>query len=288
MSIKNALVVDDSKSARMMLQRLLSKMNVRVDTVDSAEAALLFLEGAQPDIIFMDHMMPGMDGLEATQIIRANPKTSGIPTIMYTSKEGEDYFKMALSHGASGVLGKPANQEAVMAVIKSLDAPAANDDTKDSAHAIPLVEIDHLIQKHVKQAFAIARSEITAGIDTTAQQLQHHQRHQLEIIQQQLQARTQESKEELEQALDANALYKLTQPLNQRLAMAVADKLIKKNADDLVAVMNTNKVELEALVGRQNKELRRVIRSASIMAGTIGALLGSAIGILAALLTKLI
>ena len=70
--------------------------------------------------------------------------------------------------------------------------------------------------------------------------------------------------------------------------MAVADKLIKKNADDLVAVMHTNKVELEALVGRQNKELRRVIRSASIMAGTIGALLGSAVGILAALLTKLI
>jgi CheY-like chemotaxis protein len=288
MSIKNALVVDDSKSARMMLQRLLSRINVHVDTVDSAEAALLFLEGTLPDIIFMDHMMPGMNGLEATQIIRSNPKTSSIPTIMYTSKEGEDYFKMALSHGASGVLGKPANQEAVMAVIKSLDAPAANDDSKNTEQEIPLAEIDHLIQKHVKQTFAIARSDITASIDTTAQQLQNHQRHQLEVIQQQLQARIQENKQELEQALDANALYKLTQPLNQRLAMAVADKLIKKNADDVVAIMHTNKVEQEALLGSHNKELRRVIRSASIMAGAIGALIGSAIGILAALLTKLI
>ena len=99
MPIKNALVVDDSKSARMMLQRLLSKMNVKADVVESAEAALVFLDNAQPDVIFMDHMMPGMDGLEATQLIKANPKTATIPTIMYTSKEGEDYFNIANCFG---------------------------------------------------------------------------------------------------------------------------------------------------------------------------------------------
>ena len=87
MLIKNALIVDDSKSARLVLQRLLARIHVSVDTVESAEEALAFLEHRQPDIIFMDHMMPGMDGLEATQMIRANPKTSRIPTIMYTSKD---------------------------------------------------------------------------------------------------------------------------------------------------------------------------------------------------------
>ena len=104
MTIKNALVVDDSKSARMMLQRLLGKINVQADAVDSAEAALSFLESRQPDVIFMDHMMPGMDGLEATQLIKSNPRTATIPTIMYTSKEGQEYQEMALSHGAHGVL----------------------------------------------------------------------------------------------------------------------------------------------------------------------------------------
>ncbi|MEL7401000.1 MAG: response regulator, partial [Pseudomonadota bacterium] len=162
MPIKNALVVDDSKSARMMLQRLLSKMNVKADVVESAEAALVFLDNAQPDVIFMDHMMPGMDGLEATQLIKANPKTATIPTIMYTSKEGEDYFNIAKSHGAEGVLAKPANQEAVMAVIQSLDAPAANDarpaETADSS--IALVEVDKLVQKHLKMAIAEAKAEV--------------------------------------------------------------------------------------------------------------------------------
>ena len=103
-------MVDDSKSARLMLQRLLSRMNVQVDLVESAEAALKFLETQSPDVIFMDHMMPGMDGLEATQLIKANPKTAAIPTIMYTSKEGDDYVQEARSHGAHGVLPKPANQ----------------------------------------------------------------------------------------------------------------------------------------------------------------------------------
>jgi CheY-like chemotaxis protein len=127
MAIRNALIVDDSKSARIMLQRLLEKMNVIALGVENAEEALSYLEKQQPDVIFMDHMMPGMDGLEATQTIKSNPKTQGIPTIMYTSKEGDGYNSLARSHGAHGVLPKPANQQAVMAVIDSLEASAAND-----------------------------------------------------------------------------------------------------------------------------------------------------------------
>ena len=95
MAIKNALIVDDSKSARIMLQRLLKKMNVGSLAVESAEEAIRYLEEKQPDVIFMDHMMPGMDGLEATQTIKNNPKTQSIPTIMYTSKEGDGYNILA-------------------------------------------------------------------------------------------------------------------------------------------------------------------------------------------------
>ncbi|MCP3869728.1 MAG: response regulator, partial [Gammaproteobacteria bacterium] len=58
---RKALLVDDSKSARFVLGKLLKKHNFKVDMVESAEAALDFLEFNRPDAIFMDHMMPGMD-----------------------------------------------------------------------------------------------------------------------------------------------------------------------------------------------------------------------------------
>src|SRR6185503_508914 len=62
MSDKRALVVDDSKSARAFLARILERHEIAVDAADSAEAAIEYLTRNKPDVIFMDHMMPGMDG----------------------------------------------------------------------------------------------------------------------------------------------------------------------------------------------------------------------------------
>ncbi|MBE0483194.1 MAG: response regulator [Bacterioplanes sp.] len=286
MSIKHALVVDDSKSARIMLQRLLTKMNVQTETVDSAEAALTFLETTQPDVIFMDHMMPGMDGLEATQLIRANPKTATIPTIMYTSKEGEDYITMARSHGAHGVLAKPANQDAVMAVIQALDEPAANDE--NSNNAIALAEVDHLIRKHLKLAIAEAKAEVSAGLDSSTQQLQAQQSYQLDQIRSQLLSHQEQQLANLTEQLDAQQLFKRTQLLNQRLAAAVADKLIKKSADDLVAIVKTHRAEQQAALADSNvqleKKAQQFIQRAVIKAALIGAAVGGLIGVVAAVL----
>ena len=290
MPIKNALVVDDSKSARMMLQRLLSKMNVKADVVESAEAALVFLDNAQPDVIFMDHMMPGMDGLEATQLIKANPKTATIPTIMYTSKEGEDYFNIAKSHGAEGVLAKPANQEAVMAVIQSLDAPAANDarPTETADSSIALVEVDKLVQKHLKMAIAEAKAEVAAGLDSSTQQLQATQTHQLEQIQSQIRQQYETLQAELKKSLEPQQLFKQTQTMNQRLALAVADRVNKKSADDLVTVVRTNKAETDALVASESRTLQKQIREASTRAMLIGSAIGAIAGIMAAIALRFI
>ena len=110
MTIKNALVVDDSKSARMMLQRLLSKINVQAEAVDSAEAALTFLESSQPDVIFMDHMMPGMDGLEATRKIRSFEKENNLPAVplvAVTANAFEEDRQQSLDAGCTAFLVKP-------------------------------------------------------------------------------------------------------------------------------------------------------------------------------------
>lgn len=106
MAGKRALVVDDSKSARVVLSRMLEKYGIYVDSADSAETALEYLRDHHPDVIFMDHLMPGMDGLQAVREIKANPDLSSIPIMMYTSQEGEIYGGQARASGAVGVLSK--------------------------------------------------------------------------------------------------------------------------------------------------------------------------------------
>ena len=103
---KRALVVDDSRSARVVLSRMLERYGILVDSAESAEAALEYLKNGRPDVIFMDHLMPGMDGLTAVREIKANPELTTIPIMMYTSQEGEIYSGQARASGAVGVLPK--------------------------------------------------------------------------------------------------------------------------------------------------------------------------------------
>ncbi|MGD9598047.1 MAG: response regulator [Steroidobacteraceae bacterium] len=120
MVMKRALIVDDSKSARAFLARILSKYEIGVDTAESAEQAIEYLGGARPDVIFMDHLMPGMDGFQAVQIIKNNPRTATIPIMMYTSQEGELYVGQARALGAIGVLPKQIQPTDVSKVLYQL------------------------------------------------------------------------------------------------------------------------------------------------------------------------
>lgn len=120
MARKRALVVDDSKSARVILSRMLEKYDIEVDMAESAERAIAYLERNRPDAIFMDHLMPGMDGLQALRAIKGNPHTATIPIMMYTSQEGELYVGQARALGAMGVLPKQVRPVDVSKVLYEL------------------------------------------------------------------------------------------------------------------------------------------------------------------------
>src|SRR4051794_35826608 len=120
MSAKRALVVDDSKSARLFLSRILERHEITVDAAESAEQAIEYLARTRPDVIFMDHMMPGMDGFQAVQTIKNNPRTSSIPILMYTSQEGDLYLGQARALGAEGVLPKQIKQADVTRMLFQL------------------------------------------------------------------------------------------------------------------------------------------------------------------------
>ena len=120
MGAKRALIVDDSKSARLFLARILEKYEIDVDNAENAEAAIEYLASHRPDVIFMDHLMPGMDGFQAVQAIKNNPLTATIPIMMYTSQEGELYLGQARALGAVGVLPKQIKPTDVSKVLYQL------------------------------------------------------------------------------------------------------------------------------------------------------------------------
>jgi CheY-like chemotaxis protein len=124
MIAKRALVVDDSKSARAFLARLLQDQQLEVDAAETAEQAIDYLAQNRPDVIFMDHLMPGMDGFQAVQAIKGNPRTATIPILMYTSQEGELYLGQARALGAAGVLSKSVAPTDVRTVLQQLQLVA--------------------------------------------------------------------------------------------------------------------------------------------------------------------
>ena len=189
MGAKRALIVDDSKSARLFLARILEKYDLDVDNAENAEAAIEYLTTHRPDVIFMDHMMPGMDGLQAVQAIKNDPRTATIPIMMYTSQEGELYLGQARALGAVGVLPKQIKQADVSKVLYQLhlvadrrrpgqttftavNGPGLSDATEESqdlaalaAAADPTVP-KALTTAALREQFAELRRALIAGIDT--------------------------------------------------------------------------------------------------------------------------
>lgn len=121
---RTALVVDDSRVARMMLSKLLIANGFDVVEQNSGEAAVEYLQSdaPNPNVIFMDIIMGGIDGLTATKQIKANPKIAAIPVVICTGNDTEEDKKEALATGAITVLSKPPANGVLMDVIGELAA----------------------------------------------------------------------------------------------------------------------------------------------------------------------
>lgn len=140
--MNHALVVDDSRTARAVLKQMLVKESCRADAVASAEAALQYLQSNKPGVIFMDHMMPGMDGFAAVRMIKADPTTEHIPIVMYTSREGEVYVGQAHALGAADILNKPATQDDLHATLQRLAAAAPRTPRRQPASQVALQPVN--------------------------------------------------------------------------------------------------------------------------------------------------
>jgi CheY-like chemotaxis protein len=171
---KRALIVDDSKSARLYLGRILEQHAIQVDSAESAEQAIEYLGSHRPDAIFMDHMMPGMDGLQAVQAIKDNPRTATIPIMMYTSQEGEVYVGQARALGAVGVLPKeikPADVTKVLYQLHLADRPRS-DLSGDHVHPSTYPSVDWAVHGGaLREQLTDLRRSVLAGFDNQGDRL---------------------------------------------------------------------------------------------------------------------
>ena len=111
---KKILLVDDSRTVLLMHQLLLADRGYELLTARDGEDALEKALAARPDLIFLDVIMPGMDGFETCQALRAHETTRDIPVIMVTTSNEPENVQRGFECGCSDYITKPFNDNELL------------------------------------------------------------------------------------------------------------------------------------------------------------------------------
>jgi two-component system cell cycle response regulator DivK len=117
MAGKRILLIEDNEVNRRLAGFLLRSQDYQVREAPTAIDAFEILKSEQVDLIVMDIQLPGMDGLEATTKLKAEPATASIPVIAVTSYAMAGDREKALAAGCSGYVTKPIDKTIFLAEI---------------------------------------------------------------------------------------------------------------------------------------------------------------------------
>ncbi|MBN1411244.1 MAG: substrate-binding domain-containing protein [Spirochaetales bacterium] len=116
---KSVLIIDDNADMRNFLKLIMEKENFSVLLAEDGKAGLETARNTKPDIILSDVMMPELDGLEMTRIIKRDRELSGTPVILLTAKRDIISRIEGLEQGADDYLAKPFNARELLARVHS-------------------------------------------------------------------------------------------------------------------------------------------------------------------------
>ena len=120
-TMKNfVLIVEDEEDIRELVSYHLLKEGYQVASVASGEEALSVAEKQTPDLILLDVMLPGMDGLTVCQRLRASPKTADVAIMMLTAKSEEADIIRGLNLGATDYVTKPFSPRVLLARVRAV------------------------------------------------------------------------------------------------------------------------------------------------------------------------
>lgn len=122
------LVVEDEPAIREMIGYTLLGSGFKCIEAENAEEAKLKIEAGSPDLILLDLMLPGISGIDFTQMLKNNPSTRDIPVIMLTARSEEDSKVAGLNVGADDYVTKPFSPRELVArigaVLRRTNPPA--------------------------------------------------------------------------------------------------------------------------------------------------------------------
>ena len=114
------LVVDDEEDILELVRYNLEREGFRVTCAESGEKAMARTRQEAPDLIVLDLMLPGIDGLEVARRLKQNQKTAGLPVVMLTAKGEEADIVTGLELGADDYITKPFSPRVLIARIKAV------------------------------------------------------------------------------------------------------------------------------------------------------------------------
>lgn len=117
------LIVDDSPTEVHVFQKALERHGYRTAAAADGAEGIKLARDLSPDLIFMDIVMPGMNGYQATRTLANDPKTSSIPIIMVTTKGQETDRIWGLRQGAVDYMVKPVSPDQLVAKAQATLAP---------------------------------------------------------------------------------------------------------------------------------------------------------------------
>ena len=113
------LIVDDDQDAREILNRLLASEGYECLTADGGERCLEIVRAEPVDVILLDVMMPGMDGIQVCDEIRRDEKLRSIPVILLTARDDISTRSQGMERGVSEYLTQPVNKRELFTRVKS-------------------------------------------------------------------------------------------------------------------------------------------------------------------------
>ncbi|MDK2857964.1 MAG: two-component system, OmpR family, phosphate regulon response regulator PhoB [Verrucomicrobiota bacterium] len=116
----NILVIEDEEDIRELVKYNLQRENFGVLEAGSGEEGLKLVERTAPDLILLDLMLPGKDGLEICRILKRNDRTQNIPIVMMTARGEENDIIMGLELGAEDYVVKPFSPKVLGARVKAV------------------------------------------------------------------------------------------------------------------------------------------------------------------------
>ncbi len=117
MSSKKTLIVDDEKLILISTRIVLESVGYEVVTAASGEEALIAARAAQPGLILLDIMMPGIDGWETLSRLKEDPELKEIPVIIFTAREHSRGRQLAREMGAVDYFQKPFEPDELIEIV---------------------------------------------------------------------------------------------------------------------------------------------------------------------------